>query len=100
MKTFAKVVSVALVAVMLLCVLASCGTRLNGTYEDKLGLVEITFKGDKITYKALGAEVEGTYEIKGDKITISLPNTPINGTVSFEKDGKTINIGGAEYTKK
>jgi hypothetical protein len=99
MKTFAKVISVALVAVMLLCVLSSCATRLNGTYESKLGTT-LTFKGEKVTYKAGPIEINGTYEINDDEITLKLDGTPLNGTFNFEKDGKTITIGLSTYTKK
>lgn len=110
MKKFTRILSLTLVLVMSLAILASCGTRLSGTYSDKLGLTKWTFDGDKVTYKALIVEVETTYKIKDGKIILDL-NEKLASALnlskedavvewSFEKDGDTITINGVDYTKE
>jgi hypothetical protein len=109
MKKAVKLIALALVAVTALMLLASCATKLSGTYkcdDTKVLDVSLTFDGDKVTAKGklgiIATEVEGTYEIKGDKITITFENDAfkIGGEKSFEKDGDTIKIGGVSYTKE
>ena len=103
MKTFTKIISVALVSVMLLMVLVSCSNKLSGTYESNSGAISLIFDGEEVTYKAgstISIELKGTYEIKDDKITLKIDGSPINGEFDFKKDGKTITIGSIEYTKK
>ena len=105
MKKTVRILAVAMVAVMLCLVLASCGNKLSGTYEaEEMGVtVSYTFDGDKVTMKAMGVEIEGTYEIKDDEITIKyeIAGEEVEETEDFEKkDSKTIVIGGVELTKK
>ena len=108
MKKTVKIAAVALLLVMTVFVLASCATRLSGTYA--LGSSEYEFKGKNYTYKTPGllggtTIVEGTYEIDKDAGTITL--TPEDGepqTYSFaqgEENGvEYIKIGLFEYTKQ
>ena len=106
MKKTVRILAVAMVAVMLCLSLVSCfGNKLSGTYEaEEMGVtVSYTFKGDKVTMKAMGMEIEGTYEIKDDEITIKyeIAGEAVEETEDFEKkDSKTIVIGGVELTKK
>ena len=55
-KSFVKVLALALVAVMLVSSLVSCGKKLSGSYE-----AEIDFLGQKwnVTYTFSGSDVEG-----------------------------------------
>lgn len=108
MKRTIKLIALALVAVTALVLLASCGTKLSGTYKcDDTSILNITltFDGDKVVAKGslgiLNTEVEGTYEIDGDKITLTFENDAfkIGGEKPFEKDGDTIKINGVSYTK-
>ena len=122
MKNVIKIVALALVLVMTMGVLASCGgMKLSGKYESTTGVV-MEFSGDKvkasfnvnmvITTITVGP-VEGTYKIDGDKITLDFVDesqvkdndtakdllSKLEGELSFEKDGDTIKIGGVSYTK-
>ena len=108
MKKAAKLIALALVAVTALMLLASCQTKLSGTYQcddTKVLDVTLTFDGDKVIAKGklgiLNTEVEGTYKIDGDKITLTFGNDAfkLGGEKSFEKKGDTIKIDGVSYTK-
>ena len=102
-KNILRVTALAIILVMAVAVLASCGTKLSGTYkDDATGLTTLTFDGDKVTAKAGVVSVEGTYKIDGDKITLTFGNDTLKlgGEQSFAKDGNTITIGGAKYTKQ
>lgn len=106
-----KIVALVLVAVMLTMTLASCGTKLSGTYTAEiLGTgAELEFKGSKviITPKVLGssqASVECKYTIKDDKITITPlddgEETEYDGTSDFEKGDDYIKIGIITFNKE
>ena len=109
MKKFAKIMALALVAIMLCTALVSCGKKLSGEYEATFlgsGIV-LEFKGNKVTYtaKAAGAEVasvEGTYKIEDDKITLTFEAEKdseekaaeeMSGTFDFEEGEDYIKIG-------
>lgn len=58
-------------ALLVLLVLAACGSGLSGVYEDKLGVTRYTFHGNgKVYQSTLGFESEMQYELDGDKIKI------------------------------
>ena len=119
MKNIVRIASVALVCVMLVCMLASCGNKPSGAYEAKLELfgqnVSTTydFKGSnvEITVKttvmgAVNTEVsEAKYEINetDDGLEITFI-TEIDGeeetvTYTYEKGDGYIKIADVEYTK-
>ena len=112
MKTTVKLMALALVLVMTLAILASCGKTLSGTYEAAMiGTgAELAFKGSKvtITVKAFGAELgsaEGKYSIDGDKITFTFETEDddvkaYNGTFDFEEGENYIKVGLTKYEKK
>lgn len=101
MKKALKLLALAAVAAVVLSVLVSCGSGLNGTYESAsvLGIKSVyTFKGDTVTWSISGAaETTGTYKIDDDKITITVAGSDLS--FSFAKDGDKITIEGVEYTK-
>ena len=110
MKTSVKVISLALALVTLVCVFASCGTKLSGTYSaEAFGTgVSYEFKGSKVTvsFKLLGQSesIEGTYKIKDDEITFTFDSDDkeakeYSGTFDFEKGDDYIKIEGVKYTK-
>ncbi len=106
-KNILRVTALAVLLVMAVAVLASCGSKLSGTYvRDDSDAVSLTFKDDKVSAegKILGVslKVEGTYKIEKDKITISFGDDKfkLGGEKSFAKDGKTITIDGVKYTKQ
>ena len=112
-KILALVLALVMVAAMLCCVLASCGSTLKGTYSaEVLGTgVEMTFEGKNvtITLKALGMEVgssTGTYKIADDKITLTFEgdNDKVNAyngnEANKDKQIKLGNLGSGEYVGK
>ena len=126
-KTFVRVVALSLIAVMMVCVLASCGKTISGTYEAKVGVEGLagytatyTFSGKKVTAvktaEIAGFEKEttlnGTYEITENddgelqiKISFETEDDDVkSGIFPFsegEEDGvKYIKIAGIKYTEK
>ena len=127
MKTFAKLISLALVIVMMACVLTACGNKLSGTYtakEDE-GKISFTFSGDKVTLKVeyddedYSEKFKGTYEINddGDEITFDfedaiddLDDDDLIGAMmleglndedlKFKKGDDYIKIDGIKFKKK
>lgn len=118
MKNIVRIASIALVAVMLVCMLASCSPKLSGSYKNDgifgVGATTYTFKGSNVTIttEVGGFEktVEGKYEIDDEtgKITLTFEAEEEDaeayaGTFDFaqgEENGvKYIKIGGAQYTK-
>lgn len=117
-NTFVKVIALALVITTLVCVFASCGKTISGTYKAELGSTALAggsttykFSGSKVTISvtagALGfektTEFEGKYEINDDQITFTFEDSDAgkySGTQSFEKGDDYIKIGGVTYTKQ
>lgn len=66
-----KMIAVTLVSLLL----AACGKTLDGTYTDKTGMAEFTFKGNTLEY--MGVEVE--YKIEDNKVKV-------------KKDGATVTL--------
>ncbi len=127
MKTMTRVVAVALVAVMMCMMLASCGNTISGKYEAEKEINMILFKTTvKYTYEFKGKDVtlttawttgsetttktqNGTYEINEDKITITWAEdvqtgedgdgTVKSGTYEFSKGDDFIYIDGLKLTK-
>lgn len=113
MKNTAKLLSTALIFILLLTLLTACANRLSGTYKaEVLGSgMAYTFSGNKVTLNvtALGAviaTVDGTYEIDDGKITLSFSGDDeeakeYSGTFDFSRDddGDSIKIGMFEYEK-
>ena len=114
-----KTLSALLVAALLVCsvfALASCGTKLSGTYKNSLG-TSFEFSGNKVTvtqnFLITEKSFEGTYEItendKGNEVIIFTFETEdkdaedLSGEFSFAKgtEGDTdyIKIAGVKYTK-
>lgn len=110
-KTLVRVLALALVAVTLVCTLASCGGVKSGKYY--AGDMEITktytvyeFKGNKFTFasyiggnKLDSASLEGTYKVKDGEITFTceIDGEEKSDTVAFEETENGIKIGLIEY---
>jgi uncharacterized lipoprotein YehR (DUF1307 family) len=114
MKTMKRVLSLALVVVMVFA-LVSCSKKLSGTYAsgELLGSgVTYTFKGSDVTIttKVLGFEktFAGEYEIYEDdngaeKIKFTFEDSDASkysGSFSFSEGDNSITIGGVTYNKK
>jgi len=64
-----------LLFVLATLILAACGSAIEGTYSDKLGLVEYEFRpSGKVYLRTLGTETEFNYRVDGSKVIIELPN--------------------------
>ena len=121
MKKSIRILALAMAMLTVVAVLASCSTKLSGTYEGKADLFGIA--GATVTYKfsvskvtitstgsLLGLEKtetkKATYEIKDkDDGTQSITLTyddDTSETLSFkqDKENKTITIGVVTLTKK
>ena len=112
MKNIVRIASIALVAVMLVCMLASC-SNLSGEYKDALtGNVKYEFKGSKYVQtidNIIGDDtvIEGKYEIdeEAGKITFTYEadgeeKTATEDFSQGEEDGvEYIKIGILRYTK-
>ncbi|MBO4848619.1 MAG: hypothetical protein J5586_05655 [Clostridia bacterium] len=90
-------------AALIVCSLAACSGKLNGTYRSS-GLVPqtFTFSGDKVTMSAFGINASGTYRIQGDRIyiTYTLFGQEYTWDQPFARSGKTIFIGGTPFEKQ
>jgi hypothetical protein len=54
--------------------LTACGSGLNGTYSDQLGMTTYSFKPDgKVVLEVLGTATELSYELDGEKLKIVSP---------------------------
>ena len=117
MKKTLRLITLAMVAVMLCLCFASCGTSLSGSYEGEVELLgqsythTYTFKGSKVELETkvtfLGnvktTVYEGKYEIKDGEITFTWDNeddTVKSETKTFEEleDG-SIKIGMFTFKK-
>lgn len=119
-KTLVRVLSLALLTVMLVTVLASCG----GLSGDYVGEIEVAGQKISVTYSFSGDDVtittkttilgqvntetkEATYEItenddgtKEITFTMEIDGKEESNTVTFEEGDDYIKLGGIKYTKK
>lgn len=120
-NTFIKLLAVALVAVMLVATLVSCGKSLSGAYSSEVSLlgqswdVTYTFKGSKVEVVSkttlLGnvnsTEITGTYDINENdngklEITFDFEEETTlfkDGTYTLEQGEDYIKIAGVKYKK-
>lgn len=72
---------------LIACVLLSaCGSPVEGTYSDAMGLTSYTFKDDgKVYVSTMGTETELSYSVEDDKVTIGGPDT--NVVLTLKDDG-------------
>lgn len=108
-KNIIRLSALALVTIMLVALLASCGGP-SGTYEATvLGQsMSYTFKGGnkvaiKVTLLGTVTTFEGKYKISGDEITFTFEDSEAksyNGTMTFEQGDDYVKIGEIKYTKK
>ena len=114
MKKFARIMSLALVAVMLCATLASCGGIASGEYvngdtEITKSYSKYTFSGSKFTVevylagnKVTDSSFEGKYKVKDGEITFTWENAEgeeKTSTATFEETDDGIKIGPLTYKK-
>ncbi|MBR6052139.1 MAG: hypothetical protein IKP68_13180 [Clostridia bacterium] len=125
MKKAVKIISLALVVVIVGAMLVSCAKMLSGTYSNGIGDATVlggkssyTFSGNKVTLTLTisviatsTTEYKGTYEItkaadgtESIKFTFEDDGSSFSGTYSFEEGkndtGAYIMIGGSKYYKQ
>ena len=93
-------ISTITVALLLALMLASCGTKLSGTYSTSGS--SVTFSGDQITVNILFIVATGKYTIKGDQIYITWDDESYDEeSFDFEiVDKETIIFDGTELKKR
>ena len=108
MKKSIRILALALALLTVVTVLASCGNKLSGEYECKVGLVTVSIKFSKATFTGasqipgLTAVTDGkevTYKIvdKDDgsqtiEFTVEEGKDPVSMPFSQDKDKKTITL--------
>jgi major membrane immunogen (membrane-anchored lipoprotein) len=113
-KTFVRILAFALVCVMLVSALASCGGVPAGEYvfgdtEFTESYTKYTFSGNKVTVeiyvggKKTDASFEGKYKVKDGEITFTYEDKDgekiTTDPVTYEETEKGIKIGMLEYKK-
>lgn len=84
------------IAVLLL---SACGSNVEGTYSDKMGITSYTFdSGDKVLMSTMGTEVEMNYEVDGDKVKLATPQG--NLVLTLLEDGSIRGPMGMKLTKQ
>lgn len=112
MKKIVKILAVVLVIGTMVCIFASCGSSLKGTYKstdvDSANLSgSLTFdKDSKVTGSLKGGlgtiSIDGTYAIEDGNITFTYEVFGVSASkaYTFEKKGGSIFIDGAEFVKE
>jgi hypothetical protein len=78
--------------------LVACAQKLDGTYSDKMGIMGLTFKGNKVIVKsAFGGATEWKYEIEGDQLRILTTQGTLISVIN--KDG-SIEMMGTKLIKR
>lgn len=100
-----KRIFVGFLACLMVFMMVSCATKLNGTYTSTDGLVKqsFTFEDENVVkMSAFGINIEGEYEIEDGEITITygLLGISYDFVKSFEKSGSSIFIDGVEFVKE
>lgn len=63
-----------LIVALLVVLLASCGSDIEGTWSDDRGLSHYTFGHDgKVVQSTMGIDVEMHYRIEGDQVRLQTP---------------------------
>jgi hypothetical protein len=88
--------SLLLVAALLL---SACGSNLDGTYTDEMGMVTLTFKSNgKVSQSVMGMETEWDYEVEEDKIKVLMPQGTMVWTL--QDDGSILGVMGMKFRKQ
>jgi len=79
-------------------ILAACGSKLDGTYKDEMGVSSYTFKSGKVIMSTMGVGQEMDYKIEDDKLKIISPQGTL--VMNLLKDGSIEGPMGIKLTKK
>jgi outer membrane lipopolysaccharide assembly protein LptE/RlpB len=87
-----------LLTLAVLFVLAACGSKLEGTYTDQMGVASYTFTSDgKVISETMGMKFEQKYELDGKQIKIVMPTGAM--VMTLNEDGSIDGLG-MKLTKK
>jgi len=79
--------------------LTACGSPIEGTYSDEMGVTRYTFKDDdKVYMSIMGTETELEYSVEDNKVKIGSPQG--NMVFTLNEDGSLQGPMGMKLTKK
>jgi hypothetical protein len=79
--------------------LSACGSPLEGTYSDEMGVTNYTFKDDdKVYMSVMGTETELDYSVEDGKVKITSPQG--NMIFTLNEDGTLQGPMGMKLSKK
>jgi len=79
--------------------LSACGSGLDGTYTDEMGVVSYTFSsGGKVAVTTMGIETETEYRVEDGKVKIGSPQGSLVMTIL--EDGSIQGPLGVRLTKQ
>jgi major membrane immunogen (membrane-anchored lipoprotein) len=79
--------------------LTACGSSIDGTYSDEMGMTSYNFKdGSKVYISVMGNETELEYEVDDDKVKINGPDGNI--ILTLNEDGTLQGPMGMKLSKK
>lgn len=79
--------------------LSACGSKVDGTYEDKAKMISYTFSNGKMTKSQNGkVELEVAYEIDGNNVKIITPQGSL--VMTLLEDGSIQGPMGIKLTKQ
>ena len=94
MKKSIRILALALALLTVVTVLASCGNKLSGEYECKVGLVTVSikFSGSKATFTGASQIVDKDDGSQAIEFTVEEGKDPVSLPFSQDKDKKTITL--------
>ena len=78
--------------------LSACGSKLDGTYKDEMGMVSYTFKSGKVLMTTMGTGMELDYKVEDEKVKIVLPQGTM--VMNILKDGSIQGPAGIKLVKQ
>lgn len=78
--------------------LSACGSGLDGTYKDQMGVTSYTFKSGKVIVSAMGIGSEMDYKVEDGKVKITSPEGTM--VMNILEDGSIEGPMGVKLTKQ
>lgn len=79
--------------------LAACGSGIEGTYKDEMGVSSYTFKsGGKVSMTVMGMETEMEYKVEDGKVKIGTPQGSM--VMAIQEDGSLQGPMGMKLVKQ
>lgn len=87
-----------IIAVAIAVLLSACGSGLDGTYKDEMGISSYTFKSGKVIVSAMGVGSEMDYKVEDGKVKIVSPQGTM--VMNILQDGSIEGPMGIKLTKQ